>query len=77
MVALPAETPVTAPLAVTVATAVLLLLHTPPLTASEKLAVPPPAHMVNGPPVIVPGTGSGLTVTGTFATAVPQLFVTE
>ena len=57
----PAETPVTMPEEEpTVATAVLLLLHTPPVTLSDKVMVEP----IHTPerPVIVPAFGDGFTV---------------
>ena len=38
---MPADTPVTTPLLLTVATAVLLLLHTPPTVALLKVVVDP------------------------------------
>ena len=48
----------------------------PPLAASENV-IEEPAHTVEAPLMIVPATGNGFTVTGTLATTVPQLFVTE
>ena len=73
---LPIAAPVTTPDAVTVAIAVLLLLHTPPAAASEK-AVVDPEQMEDDPLVIVPAAGNGFTVTDAVATAVPQPLVTE
>ena len=62
MVALPAVTPVTTPvLGFTVATAVLLLLHTPPAGVALKVVVPP--TIVPIVPLITGVTGLGNTVT--------------
>lgn len=74
MVAVPAVMPVTAPVLLTLATAVLLLLHTPPVTASLNVVVPP-VHTVMVP-VMVPADGVPDTVTVVVALAVPQLLVT-
>ena len=73
MVEVPADTPPTVPL-LTVATPVLVLLHTPLGEASVN-AVVEPAHTV-AVPVIVPATGNGLTVTTCVAAIVPQPLVT-
>ncbi len=60
MVALPAATPDTLPPEVTVATAVLLLVHAPPVTVLDNvLAVP--MHTL---PLPVMAAGEALTVTG-------------
>lgn len=59
MVDVPPATPVTIPVAPTVATAVLLLLHPPPPVASESDVVSP-AHTVLVPNIAV---GNGVTVT--------------
>ena len=56
---------------VMVATAVLLLLHVPPATASPKVNVAAPAHTLNVP-VIVPADGREFTVTVCVAVTVPQ-----
>ncbi len=53
MVVVPAPTPVTTPVLLTVPTAVLLLLHVPPAVAFDK-AVVCPTH-IDVPPVIAPG----------------------
>ncbi len=74
MVVVPAATPVTTPDASTVATDVLLLVHAPPLTASERVIVA--ATQTLDEPEIVPAFGNGLTVTTWVAYAVPQEFVT-
>ncbi len=74
MVDVPAATPVTTPVALTVATPVDTELHTPPIAASVKLVVV--VGQTTRPPVIVPATGAGLTVTTAVAAAVPQLLVT-
>ena len=65
--------PLTTPEAFTVATRVLVLLHTPPVVASVKF-VDEPAHTV-AVPLIVPADKE-LTVTTTVAATVPQTFVT-
>src|SRR6201994_4239 len=59
IVAVPADTPPTVP-PLTVATPVAVLLHVPPVATSASVVVEP-AHTV-AVPVIVPATGSGLTV---------------
>ena len=74
MVVVPALTPVTTPVLVTVPTAVLVLLHTPPVAASVSEVVEPPAH-TEVVPVIVPAFGSGLTVMTAVAADVPQTVV--
>ena len=71
----PALRPVTIPEVLTVPTAVLVLLHTPPAVASLRDVVAP-VHAV-----AVPETGAGaagvvFTVTSTVAARVPQLLVT-
>ncbi len=70
MVAVPAETPVTRPDALTVATAVLLLLHTPPEVAFEYCVVEPTQTVFV--PVVAATTGKAFTVTS-LVTAVEQL----
>ena len=59
MVTVPAATPNTVPLPLTVANEVLLLLHVPP-TAVSLSGVVPPAHTVDEP-VMVPALGDVLT----------------
>jgi len=71
----PDETPVTTPVALMVAAAGLLLLHTPPDTASVRVMFRP-MHTLAGP-LMVPPTGEGFTVTALVAVAVPHLLVTE
>jgi hypothetical protein len=56
----PLETPVTIPVELTVAIAVLLLLHVPPVVASVSVDVPPTATVVV--PEIAAGTGLTVTV---------------
>ncbi len=73
MVTVPAVTPLTTPEAFMVAIAVLLLVHVPPATASDKVTVAP-VHSVEVP-VIVPALGAGLTVTVSTALAEPQVLV--
>ena len=65
----PADTPVTTPPALIVATAPLDELHTPPAVASDKVVVLPTHTVVV--PVIAATTGSALTVT-VAVTAVTQ-----
>ena len=74
MVDVPAEIPVTTPVALIVATPVDTELQTPPATASVRLVVVV-GHSVKVP-VIDPALGAGFTVTTAVAAAVPQLFVT-
>lgn len=73
--ALPLLTPPTTPEEFTVATDVLPLVHTPPVTTSVNTVVP--AGHKAAVPEIVPAFGSGFTVTIAEVTAVPQTFVTE
>ncbi len=75
MVTTPESTPVTMPLVPMVATAVLPLLHTPPLTELLKVVVA--SSQSTKTPDIVPDTGAGLTVTVCVLCAVPQLLLTE
>jgi hypothetical protein len=75
MVVLPADTPVTIPVLLTVAIAVLLLLQTPPGAPSVNVIVEATHTLVA--PVIVPGTGNTLTEKDKVAAAVPQELVTE
>ena len=74
MVVVPEMRPFTEPEALTVATAVLVLLQTPPVAASVN-ADDEPAHTVVVP-LMKPAAGNGLTVTTWAAATVPQLFVT-
>ena len=74
MVTDPAETPVTIPPAVTVATAVELLVHTPPEVPSISVVVEPAQTDVA--PVIVPPEAVRLTVTDFVVVAEPQALVT-
>ena len=71
---MPAPTPVTTPVALTVATAVLLLLQVPPVAVSVKVAVAP-VQTPAGPETI-PAFGSGLTVIVVEVSALEQLVVT-
>jgi hypothetical protein len=72
MVVLPVATAVTTPVVLfTVALAGVLLVHVPPLTASERESVIPPTHTAE-PPVMVPALGAGFTVATLVAVAVPQ-----
>lgn len=73
IVSIPLVIPVTTP-PVTDAL-VLLLLHTPPVTAFESVIVDP-MHTPEGP-VIVPAFGNGLTVIPFVAETVPHELVTE
>ena len=74
MVVVPAATPFTEPEALTVAAAVLVLLHTPPVVPSLNDVVEP-AHTVAAP-LIEPADGNGLTVITRVAATVPQPLVT-
>jgi len=74
IVAPPPDTPVTIPVAPTVAIAVLPLLQTPPVTDSIK-EMAAPAH-TDEAPVMVPETGGGLTVIIRLVLAVPHPLVT-
>ena len=74
MVVVPDVRPITIPEAFTVATTVLVLLHTPPLVASVKV-VDELAHTLTVP-MIVPADGKGLTVTTWVAAAVTLPLVT-
>ena len=71
---MPSATPVTKPVVFTEAIEALLVLHTPPETASVKDVVVP-GHTVVVPD-IVPAFGSGLTAIADVAVAVPQVLVT-
>jgi hypothetical protein len=74
MVVVPEVNPLTMPVVPTVATAPLVLLHTPPVDASVN-NVDEPGHAA-AVPLIKPAVGGGLTVT-TWATAAVTLpFVT-
>jgi hypothetical protein len=61
MVDVPADTPVTAPPEDTVATAGVLLVHTPPVVASARVVTAPGQTVAV--PVIALTTGAGLTET--------------
>ena len=62
MVAVPAETPDTTPLLLTVATKLLFELHAPPEVPLLLKVIGDPAQTVDGP-LIVPALANGLTVT--------------
>jgi hypothetical protein len=66
--------PVTTPVVLTVAIAVFVLLHTPPVVASASVVVAPGQTVVV--PVMVPAVASGLTVNSAVSFAEPQLLVT-
>ena len=70
MVAVPALTGVTTPAEDTVATAVLLLLHAPPLPDAVNVIVLP-TH-TDDKPVIEPAVAAGITRTDLVAVALPQ-----
>jgi hypothetical protein len=74
MVVVPAVTPDRIPVAETEATAVLLLVHTPPGEASVRVIVAD-SHTTVGPEM-ADATGCGFTVMGIVATDVPQPLVT-
>ena len=72
---MPAATPRTAPvLLFTVAMAVLLLLHAPPLTLLVRAVVPPAQVVVV--PVVVPVVGNGCVVMLKVTVVEPQLPLT-
>ena len=74
MVEVPAATPVTTPVPLTVAIPGLTLLHIPAPAPSVRLVVEV-GQTVNTPDII-PAFGVALTVTTAVAAATPQLFVT-
>ena len=74
MVAVPTATPVTSPDGLTKADT-LPLHHMPPGEASVN-GVDEPTQTEEAP-LMVPATGSGLTVAMVVATAVPHMLVTE
>ena len=69
---MPGVTPVTMP--PTTVAFPLLVVHAPPLTVDVSV-LDAKTHTVDGP-LIVPALGSGLTVKGLVAVAVPQPLVT-
>jgi hypothetical protein len=73
MVVVPADTPVTIPEDVTVATAGTVLLQIPPVAVVVREMVLP-THTEPGP-VIAPATGTGSIVTILVAYTVPHIFV--
>ena len=75
MVVLPALTAVTTPPEFTLATAVLLLIHPPPVVASVNVDVEP-IHILVAP-VIAVTVGVAITVMAFVATTVPHAVVTE
>ena len=68
MVAIPAAVPVTTPVALIVATAVLLLLQLPPVLPSPK-SLDDPVHKLPSP---VMAAGSGLITTGKVTKQPPE-----
>ena len=74
MVDVPAATPVTTPVALTVAMPGDTELQVPPVVASVKFVVV--KGQATNTPVIVPAFGEALTVTTAVAATVPQLLVT-
>lgn len=73
--AVPVAIPLTRPVLLTVAIPVALLLHEPPVVASDN-EVTAPVH-TDVTPVMALTTGSGLMVTTMVVRAVPQALVTE
>ena len=71
---MPAVAPVTTPVVLILATAALLLLHTPPVVASVRVEVAP-MHIVVVP-LMAATLGEGLTVIVAVAVAVPHALVT-
>ena len=75
MVVLPSVNAATTPVAEIVATLVLVLLHIPPpVPEVVRLLVVPGQSVVE--PAMVPGAGSGLTVTIEIAATAPHTLVT-
>ena len=72
---MPADTPVTIPVAPTVATAVAELTHVPPDGPDADNVVVPGAQIL-AVPVTDPADGNAFTVIGFVAVTVPQTFVT-
>ena len=70
----PADTPVTTPLPLTVATKILVLLHVPPTAVS--VSTPGTPLQMDADPVITPATGDAFTVNDLVAVAVqpPTVF---
>ena len=75
MIDVPALTPVTIPVAFTVATLVATELQDPPAAVGSLNSVEV-VGQTTSPPEIAPANGDGFTVTTTDVVAVPQLFVT-
>jgi hypothetical protein len=75
MIAVPADTPVTTPVALTVAFAGVELVHVPPVVALVNVVVPPGATVVA--PVVVLTIGIALTVITLVAAAMPQLLLSR
>ena len=75
MVVVPAPPLVTIPVLPTVATVVVVLVHTPPLVASLSAVVAPPAHKVAVPDIAAGATGSEFTVTSIVAATLPHPLV--
>ena len=75
MLAVPTATPVTTPVELTVAIALLEELQVPPLAVLVSVKDEPGQRGVA--PLIAPASGKALTVTLAAALAVPQLLVTE
>lgn len=74
MVTVPAATPDTTPVPLTVASAVLLLLHTPPVVASLRASVVP-AHRAVPPDMFAGAAGMVTTDMVCVTWALPQLVV--
>ncbi len=74
MIVVPAATPVKVPVELTVAIELLLLLHTPPETASDNEVVAP--GQTTGVPVMVPVVIAGSIVADVAVVTEPQLLVT-
>src|SRR3954466_13500961 len=75
MVATPEASPLTTPVALTEAIAGALLVHVPPEPEVDNV-ITELTHTAEAP-VMVPASGSGLTVMALVAVAVPQLLVTK
>ena len=72
--AVPPSTPVTTPVALTVAMVVDPELQVPPAVASDRVVTPPWQRVVA--PVIVPAAGTGLMVTDEVTVVVPHALLT-
>ena len=75
MVEVPANKPVTIPVAFTVANELTEEAHVPPTVVDEKVTVAPPSQTESNP-VIGDTTGGVVTVIGKVVNALPQVLTT-